>query len=95
MKIPDRVYGYPVKVYAELDPPAYPSGYLENGDLEKTNAFLISVSDEGDQNDERFWVSCLGINGKIMSGEMYYTIDAAKEFPKSEFDIEYLLWKKS
>ena len=64
----------------------FPAGYSGDALVEKTCAFLLSVSDEGTE-EERFWVTCLGTSGALMAGDAYYTVDAAKRFPSQEFDI--------
>jgi hypothetical protein len=92
--IPEIVHGAPVKLFAEVDPPRFPRRYPGDGPIEETCAFLISVSDEHSSNDRRYWVTCLGVTGRIMSGGMCYTMDAAMRFPYQEFDIEHLKWAK-
>ncbi len=92
--IPPSVHGNPVRFYAELDEPRFPRGYPGDGDLEPTTAFVISISDEGDVDDESFWVSCLGDGGRIMTGEMCYTLEAAMDFPATEFDLKHLDWQE-
>ena len=92
--IPQSVYGNPVRFYAEIDEPRFPRGYPGDGGLEPTAAFLISVSDEGIADDERFWVSCLGKSGRIMAGGMCYSLETAMNFPASEFDLPPLNWRE-
>ncbi len=90
--LPAKVHGHPVKFVAHIDPPRFPRGYPGDGNLEKTAAFLISVSDEASEDERRFWVHCLGSNGQMMAGEMCYTLEAAMNFPTSEFDVDHLSW---
>lgn len=90
--IPAEVHGNPVRLYAVIDPPIFPRDYPGDGGLERTSAFLISVSAEGDCAEERFCVSCLGETGRIMAGEIFYSLDSAKEYPSSEFDSGVLEW---
>lgn len=92
--IPQSVHGYPVRYYAELDEPRFPRGYQGDSGLEPTAAFVISISDEGIDDDERFWVSCLGGSGRIMAGDMCYTLESAMDFPASEFDLPPLSWRE-
>ena len=92
--IPQSVYGNPVRFYTEIDELRFPRGYPGDGDLEPTTAFLISISDEGIADDERFWVSCLGESGQIMAGDMCYSLESAMNFPASEFDLPPLNWRE-
>ena len=92
--IPLLVHGNPVRFYAEIDEPRFPRGYPGDGGLVPTVAFVIAVSDEGDVDDERFWVSCLGDGGRIMAGEMSYTLESAMDFPATEFDLKPLDWQE-
>jgi|GEM_PF-3398674 len=91
---PKTVHGHPVRFFANVAPPRFPRGYPGDGTLEKARAFLISVSDDDSSEDRRYCVSCLGVSGRIMSGDMCYTLDAAMKFPQDEFDIEHLEWLK-
>ncbi len=91
---PKTVHGNPVRFFAPVTPPRFPRGYSGDGPIEKTRAFLISVSDESSSEDRRYWVACLGITGRTMSGEMCYTLDAAMRFPQEEFGIDRLEWVK-
>jgi hypothetical protein len=93
--IPHYVHGKPVKYFAQIEPPLFPRGYPGDGPIEKTTAFLISISDEGHAGDERFWVNCLGISGKLMGGEMCYTLESAMAFPEQEFEVQKLVWKEA
>lgn len=92
--IPIEILGNPVRYFLQIDPPRYPRGYPLDGDLEKTTGFLISISDEGNLDDERFWVSCVSESGRIMAGEMCYSLHTAKEFPATVFDVDALSWIK-
>jgi hypothetical protein len=90
--IPSKVNGNPVIWTYRLDPPRFPIEYAGDGPLEKTCAFLLSVADEGSE-DERFWVSCLAESGCLTAGEMYYTLAEAKQFPTHAFGIANDGWK--
>ena len=92
--IPHEVNGNPVRFIAIINPPQFPRGYPEDRDLERTTAFLISISDEGSEEDRRFWVTCLGASGRLMAGDMCYTLESAKMFPKTEFDLDCLEWER-
>jgi len=92
--IPQAIHGNPVRLYTEIDPPRFPRGYPGDGDLDRTSVFVISVSDEGDAEDQRYWVSCVSETGRIMAGEMCYTLEAALDFPASEFDLSDLTWRE-
>ncbi|WP_035611820.1 hypothetical protein [Haloferula sp. BvORR071] len=92
--IHQSVHGYPVRYYAEIDEPRFPRGYPGDSGLEPTTAFVISISHEGIADDERFWVSCLGESGRIMAGDMCYTLESAMDFPASEFDLPPLNWRE-
>lgn len=90
--IPRTVHGNPVRFFASINPPRFPRGYPGDGPIEKTRAFLISVSDDGSDEDRRYWVTCLGITGQVMAGDVCYTLDAAMRFPQQEFEIGSLQW---
>jgi hypothetical protein len=92
MFVPSHIHNNPVRYVAMLETPMFPTGYPLDGDLERTGAFAISISDEGDEEYERFWLSCIGEGGKIMAGEMAYTLQAAMNFPMTEFPIPHLEW---
>jgi len=89
--IPAEVHGNPVKYYLPIDPPRYPSGYPGDGKLEKTAALLLSISDD-DNDDRLFWITCIGVSGQIMAGDMYYTLEAAIQFPTIEFGLDDFTW---
>ncbi|MBK1875762.1 hypothetical protein [Pelagicoccus mobilis] len=93
--ITKTIEGYPVVEYAEIDPPVFPVGCPVDGKIEKTKAFLIVVSEEGEEDYERYWLRCLGVTGKVMAGEMCYSIEEARAFPKSEFNVGEIKWKKT
>ena len=92
MTIPTHIHNNPVRYVARLASPVFPTGYPRDGNLQRTTAFVISISQEGSEEDERFWVSCIGEGGKILAGEMAYTLKAAMDFPMTEFPIENLEW---
>jgi hypothetical protein len=54
---------------------------------------MISVSDKDCDEDRRYWITCLGTSGKLMAGNLYYTLAAAMTFPASEFGLTNLLWE--
>ena len=87
-----EINGNPVRWKANLSTALHPKGYPKDGSLERTVSFLISVSDEGDEEYEKFWVTCVGENGRLMAGEMCYSLDSAKKFPILEFDLTDLDW---
>ena len=92
--IPNTVHGNPVRLFAPVDPPVFPRGYPGDGPIERAQAFLISVSDESSDEDRRYWVTCLGVSGRLMAGEMCYTLDAAMSFPEKEYEVESLQWNR-
>lgn len=92
--IPKEINSNPVRHVADVDPPLFPCGYPGDGNLERTAHFIISVSEEDDADDRRYWVFCVGQTGRIMAGEMCYTLEAALEFPLSEFDLATLDWRE-
>jgi len=90
--IPQQVHGNPVRFVARVDSPRFPRGYPGDGPLEKTAAFLISVSDHEGDDECHFWVTCLGITGRLMAGDLCYSLESAMEFPPTEFYLEDLTW---
>ena len=92
--IPNEVFGNPVRWFFRVDPPKFPSGYPGDGPLERTCAFLLSVANEGGE-DQRYWVTCLGVTGKLMAGEMYFTLSEAMSFPSNEFGLADSGWTES
>ncbi len=91
--IPIDVNGQPVEWVFRLDPPLFPRGYPGDGPLEETCALLLSVASKGNE-DERYFVTCLGVSGRLMAGEMYFTLEGAKSFPYQEFDPEGGEWTR-
>lgn len=92
--IPKEISSNPVRWVAYLEEPIFPKGYPGDGDLEKTIALTISVSDEDEPEYKLFWVSCVGINGKIMAGDMCYTLESAQEVLTTEFNVKNLIWNQ-
>jgi hypothetical protein len=92
--IPQEINGNPVRFVARLATPVLPRDYPGDGGLEPTTAFLISFQSDDDADSEAFWLSCLGRSGRVMAGDMCYTLESAKNYPKSEFDIPQLDWQE-
>ena len=92
--IPTSIHGNPVRSFAVIEDPQFPRDYPGDGDLEPTAAFTISTSDEGSDDAERFWVSCVAASGRMMAGDVFYSLDDAKGFPYSEFDLPHFDWRE-
>ncbi len=92
-EIPTAIHGNPVEWIYEVDPPRYPSGYPGDGPLEKTRVLLLSVANSGTES-QRYWVTCLGVTGKIMAGDSYFTLEQAKSFPSQEFGLPNCGWTR-
>lgn len=90
--IPPTVNNHPVLWVYRLDPARFPAHYAGDGPLEKTSAILLSIADEGSE-DERFWITCLGESGRLMAGEMYYKMSEAKRFPHEQFGLSEDGWE--
>lgn len=84
--IPSAVHGNPVIWVYRLDQPMFPVNDSSGGPIEKTCAMLLSVADEGSE-DERFWVTRVGESGRLMGGEMFYSLAEAKAVPSKEFEL--------
>jgi hypothetical protein len=89
--IPSTVSGHPVIWIYRLDRPRFPARSGADAPLEKTSAVLLSVADEGSE-DERFLITCLGESGRLMTGETYYTLADAKRFAVEAFDGSAAGW---
>ena len=92
-EIPTQVYGDPVEWVFRVNPPSFPRGYPGDGSLEKTCAFLLSVEGEGEE-DQRFWMTCFGVTGKLMAGDMYFALEDAMTFPTQEFGLPSSEWAR-
>lgn len=92
--VPSTVNGNPVIWVYRLDPPRFPVNDPGGGPIEKTCAILLSVADEGSE-DERFCVSCLGESGRLMAGETFYTLAEAKRHPCGVFAVSGDGWRQS
>jgi hypothetical protein len=84
--IPATVDGNPVIWVYRLDPPVFLSRSADDGLVEKTAAFLVSVADEGSE-DERFLVACLGESGRVTAGHVFHSLAEAKRYPAEGLDI--------
>ena len=88
--IPSSVHGNPVVEVAKLESPALPAGYrppAHGPALEPAHYFVISVG-PGADGEEVYYVSCLDAAGRRVTGDMYYTREAARDFAAREFGIE-------
>lgn len=94
--IPLQIDGNPVIHYAQLPYKALPAGYLAPTDgraaLKAIDLIVISLGSGIAEGDQIYWVSCLDEGGNVVTGEMYYTLDAAFDFPRTEYGFRNTIW---
>lgn len=94
--IPQKIHGNPVTYYARLPYKALPNGYLVPTDgratLKEIDLIVISNGSGIAEEDQIYWVSCLDEDGKVVTGEMYYTLDSAFDFPRTEYGFQNTIW---
>ncbi len=88
--IPSFVNDNPVVEVAKLESPALPAGYrppVHGPALEPAHWFVISVGTGADDN-EVYYVNALDADGRRITGDMYYTREAARNFAAREYGID-------
>ncbi|MBR7800259.1 hypothetical protein [Undibacterium fentianense] len=97
LKIPSAIYGNKVIEYAELPMKILPLGYVfpKNGQapLQSTDLVVIAVSVDA-HDDSVYWVSCLNDQQEVITGEMYYTVESARNFLEAEYGVKDVKWIK-
>lgn len=97
LKIPEAVYGNEVIEYAELPAKILPRGYVEpqNGQVPLQPIDLVVIAIGAGTDDELvYWVRCLNDQQEVVTGDMYYTVDSARDFLKIEYGVEDIKWTK-
>jgi hypothetical protein len=97
LKIPEAVYGNEVIEYAKLPAKILPRGYAapRNGRVPLQPIDLVVIAIGAGVDDELvYWVSCLNDQQEVVTGDMYYTVDSAREFLKIEYGVEDIKWTK-
>jgi len=89
--IPRVVDGNKVVEVAHLSETILPLGYTPAQNVEQglapVLAFVIALG-EGADGDPVYYVSCLDEQGARVTGDMYYTLEAARGLPSDEFGID-------
>ncbi|MBR7780422.1 hypothetical protein [Undibacterium rugosum] len=97
LKIPAAIYGNEVIEYAELPTKILPCGYVapRNGQvpLQPIDLVVIAIG-AGVDSELLYWVSCLNDQQEVVTGDMYYTVEAARDFLKIEYGVEDVKWTK-
>ncbi|MBC3831591.1 hypothetical protein H8K33_08715 [Undibacterium amnicola] len=97
LKIPAAVYGNEVIEFAELPTKILPSGYIvprnDQAPLQPINLVVITIS-AGIDSELAYWVSCLNDQQEVVTGDMYYTVETARDFLKTEYGVEDVIWIK-
>lgn len=87
--------GSPVLEYSLLRKKLLPKGYLPPADgghrISPIDLFVITQG-IGIDNEPVYWLRGLDDHGKTMVGDMYYTIESARNFLLDEYDVEDASW---
>jgi len=96
-RVPPAVYGSEVIEFAKLPQKVLPRGYVTpaNGrePLQPIDLVVISHS-ESASREYLYWVHCLNDKGQVVTGEMYYTLESARDFLRVEYGVEGIKWSK-
>jgi len=60
--------------------------------LQSINFVVIAVV-EGVDGENLYWVRCLNDERQIVTGDMYYSLAAARRFLSEEYGVEGVAWK--
>lgn len=87
--------GSPVVEYSRLRKKMHPKGYLppkEGGrTIPQIDLFVIAVG-TGIDNQPIYWLRGLDDFGNSVVGEMYYTLEAARNFLVNEYGVDDASW---
>ena len=74
-----------------------PSGYVapRSGQVPLQSVDLVVIAiGAGVDRKLVYWVRCLNDQQEVMTGDMYYTVESARDFLKIEYDVEDVKWTK-
>jgi hypothetical protein len=96
-RVPHTVHGSEVIEFTELPQKLMPRGYVAPADgrepLQPTDLVVIAHG-EGVDGGYVYWVRCLDDKGQVVAGDMYYTLESARDFLRVEYGVESAKWSK-
>lgn len=96
MKVPTEVDGLQVLEFAILPEKLRPFGYIPPADgsawLPPIDLIVIAEG-PGPDGEPVYWVSCLDEAQNVVTGDMYYSIESARDFPRIEYGVSGLSWR--
>ena len=88
--IPSEVHDDPVIEFAILESPIMPRGYQAPTDgsrpISPARAFVILKS-VGPADDVVYRTSAVDESGEAFAGDMFYTLESARQFPAVEYGV--------